>query len=1087
MMKTGWKRLVASMLMLVMMLTMLPLPEEMSAALAVGSYGRVTDDGVRVRKTASTKADYWFKLDKGYVCEVIETVKAEGVKWFKVNAEHPDPKSTRTYVGYIHGDFFKRLTDEEAAAWEANPVQNVTPSTGNDAPANTNTNNNNNTQNNNINTSTNTNNNNNTGAKGEVTSSGVNFRETEGGPVIAKLDRGTVVDLLSIPSAVDENHWYRVRYNGHIGYIQAPFIRVTSYGNLTPGQNNDMVPTGKYVKLILSSANLRLSPGGTVGAQWEKTGEIIPVVGAAVKHEGYTWYPVKYNNKQYYVRGDCVQVVDAQGDSAATPTPTPTPKPAKAKYVKLVLSSANLRVSPGGKVAAQWEKTGEVLAVNGDPVKQGGYTWYPVKFNGEKLYVRGDCVQVVSKPGNAATPTPTAVPSYKGYVKTIKSGVNLRLKPAGEYIQQVDKNLVLPMLADVTMQGGYGWYYVQVGNVKGYLRGDCVVVCDKNGNELASSVTTPPSTSNYGYVKLNQDKVNLRAKPAGSSIEQLPYGQVLPLTGNAVKSGNYTWYPVRATSGKTGYVRGDCADPCDKVGNLLDTDEGSDNNTDDNANTTPVDPGKTWGYIKTTKSGVNFRKTPGGTGIGTLGKGEVYPMTGKSTSKSGYTWYPIRANGKDGYVRGDCAVVCDKNGNVTDNTTQNDAKVSYVQTIVDKVNLRASASKDANAPYNVAIGTVMAYNATKTVGGSKWYRVVYNNTEVWVLGSCVKVMTAAEYQAYIDSKPAATPQPEVVKGYVITTTKGVNLRNAANGTEILGRIDKGVVMPFCKEPTVVRGYMWYYVKSPNNGYGYVRGDCVEQCQKNGDPLPTTPPTQVGGDGQTEATYTTLKLGSKGSAVKKLVTALKEQGYYKGNITSTYTTGVQAAVKAFQKAKGLTVDGIAGPKTQHALFGTVEPGTTDPSNLTMAIYPAEKIDWYTGGINSLWAKGANYKVYDVKTGIVWWAHRWSGGSHVDAEPLTAADTARLCKIYGVSSADQIEKKNLWQRRPMLVTIGNRTFACSLYGIPHNYPEGDTIATNDFKGQLCIHFTNSKTHASNKVDSYHKEAIDYAWKNAPNGHK
>ena len=154
---------------------------------------------------------------------------------------------------------------------------------------------------------------------------------------------------------------------------------------------------------------------------------------------------------------------------------------------------------------------------------------------------------------------------------------------------------------------------------------------------------------------------------------------------------------------------------------------------------------------------------------------------------------------------------------------------------------------------------------------------------------------------------------------------------------------------------------------------------------------------------------------------------------------------------------------------------------------MTLYAAEKIDWYTGGIQQLWPKGANFRVYDVKTGIVWWAHRWSGGSHVDAEPLTAADTARLCKIYGVSTADEIASKNMWQRRPSLVTIGTRTFACSVYGVPHNYPDGDTISTNNFKGQLCIHFTNSKTHTSNKVDSYHEQAIEYAYQNAPNGHK
>ena len=209
--------------------------------------------------------------------------------------------------------------------------------------------------------------------------------------------------------------------------------------------------------------------------------------------------------------------------------------------------------------------------------------------------------------------------------------------------------------------------------------------------------------------------------------------------------------------------------------------------------------------------------------------------------------------------------------------------------------------------------------------------------------------------------------------------------------------------------------------------------------------------------------------------------------YTGSIVSKYTSAVETAVRAFQKAKGLAIDGIAGAATQHKLFNTVPIGTADRSNLAMTLYPAEKIDWFTGGIQELWPRGSNFKVYDVNTGIVFWAHRWSGGLHADIEPLTKADTARICKMYGVSKSSDITEKKNWQRRPCLVTIGTRTFACSLFGVPHNYPDGDTISDNDFRGQMCLHFTNSKTHDSKKVDSGHQEAIDYAWLNAPNGHK
>ena len=995
----AWIRFAALALSLAMVLTLLPLPAERITARAAGAYGKTTANGVRVRKQPSTDADYWFRIDMGYVCQLLETTTSRGVTWYKVNVEHPDDGNTRTYVGYIHGDFFTPLTDEEAAAWEKNPVQpgktstgtTTAPSAGSGTAAG--------------NTTASV------GAMGQITNGGVNFRETEGGSVIQKLDRGTVVELLSIPATIDDNHWYRVRYNGREGYIQAPFIKVVS-----------------------------------------------------------------------------------GGASSVTPTPTTAAGAgiAAGGYVKLVLSSANLRLTPGGKVAAQWEKTGEVIAVRGNAVQAEGYTWYPVQYAGGAYYVRGDCVQVVSGPdgGSAATPTPTATAaSAYGYIKTVKNNVNLRLKPAGDYIQQVSNGVVLAILAPVTVQGGYGWYYVSVGNVKGYLRGDCVQVCDASGNALTVVTSTPAATnaaSSYGYIRLTQDKVNLRNKPAGSSIEQLPLNQILPMVGAAVKSGNYTWYPVRATSGKTGYVRSDCATLASQSGENITP-------TPAPANTTSAN-----GYAMVTQKSTNLRKTPGGNKVGTVEKNSVWPMTGQVKSSGGYSWYPVNVNGTTGYVRGDCAFklsatqeasylagkgVPNENGN---NGGTAPASSSYVITILDKVNLRVSASKDASAPYNVALGTVMAYNTTATVGGSLWYRVVYSNTEVWVLGSCVKVMTSAEYQAWLATRPSVTPQPEVVKGYIRTTASGVNLRTEPNGANIIGRIDKGVVLAYSKDPVVARNYTWYYVKT-SQGYGYLRGDCVTVCQQDGSDIAKPAPTSTSTDGKPEATYTTLRRGSTGTAVKALVSELKNQGYYTGNITSSYTSAVEAAVKRFQLAKGLTVDGIAGKNTQHALFGTVEPGTNTGSNLSMAIYPAEKIDWYTGGIQQLWPKGANYKVYDVKTGIVWWAHRWSGGNHVDAEPLTAADTARLCKIYGVSSADQIASKNLWQRRPMLVTIGTRTFACSLYGIPHNYPQGDTISNNNFKGQLCIHFTNSKTHTSNKVDTYHTEAIQYAIDHAPNGHK
>lgn len=74
---------------------------------------------------------------------------------------------------------------------------------------------------------------------------------------------------------------------------------------------------------------------------------------------------------------------------------------------------------------------------------------------------------------------------------------------------------------------------------------------------------------------------------------------------------------------------------------------------------------------------------------------------------------------------------------------------------------------------------------------------------------------------------------------------------------------------------------------------------------------------------------TLKSGSKGEDVKTLQTRLKELGYYTSNIDGKMGRGTVSALKAFQKAHGLTDDGVAGQSTYAILFSenALKKGTT----------------------------------------------------------------------------------------------------------------------------------------------------------------
>ncbi|MEQ9367912.1 MAG: peptidoglycan-binding protein [Coleofasciculus chthonoplastes F3-SA18-01] len=65
----------------------------------------------------------------------------------------------------------------------------------------------------------------------------------------------------------------------------------------------------------------------------------------------------------------------------------------------------------------------------------------------------------------------------------------------------------------------------------------------------------------------------------------------------------------------------------------------------------------------------------------------------------------------------------------------------------------------------------------------------------------------------------------------------------------------------------------------------------------------------------------IQRGDRTSQVASLQRNLQVAGYFNGPITGYYGSTTQSAVIQLQKAKGLTVDGIAGPKTRAALEST----------------------------------------------------------------------------------------------------------------------------------------------------------------------
>ena len=73
-----------------------------------------------------------------------------------------------------------------------------------------------------------------------------------------------------------------------------------------------------------------------------------------------------------------------------------------------------------------------------------------------------------------------------------------------------------------------------------------------------------------------------------------------------------------------------------------------------------------------------------------------------------------------------------------------------------------------------------------------------------------------------------------------------------------------------------------------------------------------------GGGKAVAAGELLRYGSRGESVRQVQSRLNELGYWSGTADGIFGNNTLSAVRRFQSAKGLSADGIVGPKTYAAL-------------------------------------------------------------------------------------------------------------------------------------------------------------------------
>ncbi len=396
----------------------------------------------------------------------------------------------------------------------------------------------------------------------------------------------------------------------------------------------------------------------------------------------------------------------------------------------------------------------------------------------------------------------------------------------------------------------------------------------------------------------------------------------------------------------------------------------------------------------------------------------------------------------------------------------------------DKVVLRKSADKDAKVLQSLPEGEKV--DVLSTTGS--WYRVRYGRFTGYIMKKYVRISTGSvssgEESTADKIKALGTPP-----GAMRIGDDNSDVKKLQRALDILGYYDGRIDGDYGSGTTAaVKAYQQDHKLYADGIAGRstvksIFGSCSAtsmNAELNGSSASS------GSSSGNESKYKTVdsiaeigsapsptKKGSKGMDVVKLQQALECLGYYSGTIDGDYGAGTVAAVTRFQQKRGLKADGIAGNGTIRVLFGSSASGSAPGNSAGSKTYRTETLSWFKDNVTKVIPKNARFTIKDVLTGKTFEAVRWSGYNHIDAEPRTAADTKTMKSIYGGSWS--------WRRRPILILYNGHVYAASMNGMPHGTA---TIGGNGFNGHFCIHFEDSKTHETNRVDSEHQNAVDRA---------
>lgn len=361
--------------------------------------------------------------------------------------------------------------------------------------------------------------------KGKVNNITSNLRVRQA-PSTSALTIGYLLSGQEVEITGESGDWYKINFNGKVGYSHKDYITKISNGSSGSSNNNSGSTVIEKDGTVNATEGLRVREGAGTNTK------ILGVLnhGSAVKivDTNGSWYKIKYGSGYGYVHKDYVTIKTSSNDNNTQEKPDNKPEVA-VKKGEVYNTGSNLRV----RSAANTNSIVLGYLVDGTKVDIIGSegNWYKINFKDKIGFVSKDYVRLVDeKPTTPVVPPVTPeVPEDKPQIPDEKPEENLKVISIGS-VNVSNLNVRSGAGTSHAIKGAVTLNHIVeiVGEENGWYK---IKYKDNTAYVSSKYINISTGASNYGltvdkFAELQFPKLNMvqkNGKWVNASLEDIKY------------------------------------------------------------------------------------------------------------------------------------------------------------------------------------------------------------------------------------------------------------------------------------------------------------------------------------------------------------------------------------------------------------------------------------------------------------------------------------------------------------------------------------------------------------------------------------